>query len=158
MSRVQPALKNAAESEVSDALFGRLGTVLLVEDEDFVREVTAEILEAQGYVVLKARTAKEARTTFRQHDKFVGLLLTDIVLPDENGCELAQGLRILSARLPVIFMSGYAKTIASKVLKDACTFYLPKPYTAESLLQKVGQVFAAGETNSMHACDSLQPV
>lgn len=156
MSRSQPLLRTESENAASST--GPLGSVLLVEDEDFVREITGEILEAEGYIVLKARSAEEARTAFRRHRKFVGLLVTDLVLPDQNGYELAEGLRNSGAEMPVIFMSGYARTIAPRALKQAATFYLPKPYTAESLLQRVREAFASEQANLKRVCGSLQPV
>ena len=120
-------------------------TILLVEDEAFVREVTCDLLEAEGYRVLKARTAVEARTVFRRHSRTVHLLLTDIVLPGENGRELAQQLRRLSPTLVTIFVSGYpVNAVTREGPWEEGTFYLPKPFSAESLLGKVRQVLGQG--------------
>ncbi len=83
-----------------------LGTILLVEDETFVREVTGDILEAAGYGVLKARNAAEAQCAFRQYQKIVRLLLTDVVLPGQNGRDLASELRAIYPNLKTIFISG----------------------------------------------------
>src|SRR5690242_17725242 len=68
------------------------GSILLVEDETFVREVTAEILIAAGYNVLKARSAVEAVREFKQHKGEVALLLVDVVLPGKNGRDMAKEL------------------------------------------------------------------
>jgi CheY-like chemotaxis protein len=83
------------------------GTILLVEDESFLREVTCEILESAGYRVLKARTAAEAISAFDEYKTIVRLLLTDVVLPGQNGCDLATDLRSISPKLKIIFTSGY---------------------------------------------------
>ena len=83
------------------------GTILLVEDESFLREVTCEILESAGYRVLKARTAAEAISAFDEYKTIVRLLLTDVVLPGQNGRDLATDLRSVSPKLKIIFTSGY---------------------------------------------------
>ena len=118
-------------------------TILLVEDEAFVREITREILESAGYRVLKARNAAEADTRFRGHRKIVKLLLTDVVLPGQNGRDLANDLKAMNSALRVIFISGYPlNTAMQKRLVEDGMFYLPKPFSAESLLRKVRQVLA----------------
>jgi two-component system, cell cycle sensor histidine kinase and response regulator CckA len=72
-------------------------TVLLVEDENFVRDVTGEILHSAGYRVLKARNADDAMRTFRQYRDEVQLLLTDVVMPGQNGFNLAHDLKAMTS-------------------------------------------------------------
>lgn len=118
-------------------------TILLVEDEAFVREITCEILESEGYRVLKVCNAAEARVVFRRYRKIVQLLLTDVVLPGQNGRELAKDLRSMNPRLRAIFISGYPEnTVTQMGIAEDGMFYLPKPFSAESLLRKVRQVLA----------------
>ena len=78
-------------------------TILLVEDEAFVREVACEVLSRAGYRVLKAGNAKEAVKIFREHAGEVHLLLTDVVLPDRNGRDLATELAALGDGVKSIF-------------------------------------------------------
>jgi CheY-like chemotaxis protein len=119
-------------------------TILLVEDEDFVRQVTAEVLSFGGYQVLGARTAAEAMRIFRQYGEKVQLLLTDVVLPGTNGRDLARNLRLLHPGLRTMFISGYPDNeVAKGSLEEPGVFYLPKPFSVESLMQKVRQAFAA---------------
>lgn len=128
-------------------------TILLVEDEAFVREVTCDLLEAAGFRVLKARTADEARTVFRRHCNGVRLLLTDVVLPGQNGRDLARQLRRLSPTLVTIFVSGYpVNAITREGLLEERMFYLPKPFSAESLLGKVRQVLGEEELPIQSRC------
>ena len=82
------------------------GTILLVEDEDFVREAAFQILQAAGYRVLKARNAAEALRMFHQYGREIELLLTDIVIPGRNGGELAHDLKAMHQGLKIIFISG----------------------------------------------------
>src|ERR1041384_8065521 len=85
------------------------GSILLVEDENFVREVTAEILIAAGYNVLKARSAVEAVREFKQHKGEVALLLVDVVLPGKNGRDMAKELMKEEPKLKTVFISGYLR-------------------------------------------------
>jgi two-component system, cell cycle sensor histidine kinase and response regulator CckA len=116
-------------------------TILLVEDEGFVREVTCEILGSAGYYVLLAQNAAEAITAFRGFPGEVQLLLTDLVLPDRDGCDLARELATLSVTVRAIFISGYPENcVTRKGLQRPGWFYLPKPFSAASLLQKIHDV------------------
>ena len=118
-------------------------TILLVEDEAFVREMVAEILEGAGYRVLKARNAAEANDVFQRFGKIVQLLLTDVILPGQNGRELAKDLRQINSALRVICISGYfLNLITQKRLVEDGIFFLPKPFSCESLLRKVRHVLA----------------
>jgi len=116
-------------------------TILLVEDEGFVREVTREVLRSAGYRVVEARNAAEAMRAFHRQREDVHLLLTDVVLPGRNGCDLAHDLRTICPGLRTIFISGYPENVVTRNGLQQCGwFYLPKPFSAESLMQKVSQV------------------
>ena len=113
-------------------------TILVVEDEAFVREVVGEILSSAGYPVLKARSAAEALLVFHRHQQRVQLLLTDVVLPDRNGCDLASEFALLCRGVRTIFISGYPENaVTRKGFQRRGCFYLPKPFSAPSLIQKV---------------------
>lgn len=123
------------------------GVVLVVEDETFVREVTAEILESAGYHVLKARSAAEALRAFAQCRGDVSLLLADIVLPGRNGLSLSRELRTQSADLKTLFMSGYPESLAAHQDGNGMS-YLAKPFSVRTLLQKVKEVMEQEETTA----------
>ena len=124
----------------------RRGTILLVEDERFLRETTGEILESAGYRVLKTRNAAEAITAFREYKAIVRLLLTDVVLPGQNGRDLANDLRSVSPDLRVIFISGYPENVVTRQgIQENGMFYLPKPFSLQSLTRKVRQVLEPRE-------------
>jgi two-component system cell cycle sensor histidine kinase/response regulator CckA len=113
-------------------------TILVVEDEEFVRKVTCEVLSFAGYQVLEARTAVEALRLFEQCRKNVQLLLTDVVLPGRNGGTLSRELKALQPRLKTIFTSGYPENeIAKHGLQEPDVFYLAKPFSVESLMRKI---------------------
>ncbi len=116
-------------------------TILLVEDEGFVRQGTREILLSAGYRVLEAGNAAEAMRAFRRHREDVQLLLTDVVMPGRNGRDLAHDLRAISPKLRTIFISGYPENVATQNgPQPGGWFYLAKPFSGESLMQKVRQV------------------
>jgi two-component system, cell cycle sensor histidine kinase and response regulator CckA len=94
-----------AERPTSQGSFKAL-TILLVEDEGFVRQVTGKVLQSEGYRVLSTGTAAEAERKFRRDADGIDLLLTDVVLPDRDGLTLANDLRTIRPRLKTIFMSG----------------------------------------------------
>lgn len=114
------------------------GSILVVEDEGFVRDVTGEILEVAGYHVMKARNAAEAMTIFRQAEEKVLLLVTDVVLPGKSGRVLARELTALSPGLKILFISGYPDNVLTRDSSpDSKSSYLPKPFSVESLIRKV---------------------
>jgi two-component system cell cycle sensor histidine kinase/response regulator CckA len=112
-----------------------------------LREVTCEILESAGYRVLKTRNATEAASAFYQYRTIVKLLLTDVVLPGQNGRDLANDLRSVCRELKVIFISGYPENAVTRNgIQEDGMFYLPKPYSLQSLTRKVRLVLEPKRT------------
>lgn len=142
MSYAEASLETPSNSIVPVTVLPRAhGIILVVEDEAFVREATCEILESAGYRVLKAQNATEARITFQRYKKIVHLLVVDVVLPGQNGRDLVHELRKISPSLRAIFISGYPENAVTRHgLQEDGTFYLPKPFSGDSLMQKVNQV------------------
>lgn len=115
-------------------------SILLVEDEGFVREVACEILESAGYTVVVATSGKEALAIFEKDGPF-SLLVTDIVMPGMNGHELAKKLLTLKPDLKTIYMSGYTDSPSIRQdMQSSDHIYLQKPFTLESLTDKVRSV------------------
>ncbi len=152
MNYSQPCTETIPESDSivgnTDLIRGR-GTILLVEDESFLREVTCEILESAGYRVLKAGTAAEAISTFDEYKTIVRLLLTDVVLTGQNGRDLATNLRCVCPKLRIIFVSGYPENVVTRQgLQEDGMFYSPKPFSSQSLTRKVRQVLEQQDTTN----------
>src|SRR6185295_17299986 len=104
-------------------------TVLLVEDEAPVRTLAAEVLRASGYQVLEAALPSAALRLAREHRGPLHVLLTDIVMPEMSGPELAQSLQALHPALRPIFMSGYSNdAVFHRDLLPAGTAFLEKPF------------------------------
>ena len=117
-------------------------TVLLVEDQTFVRDVICEVLQVDGYRVVKARNARDARRKFGIHHDQIELLITDIVMPGGDGQDLAEALRKANPHLATLFISGYPQHASSRAVRERLEFYLPKPFSAAALSQKVRHILA----------------
>lgn len=116
-------------------------TILLVEDEPTILEITAEILTQLGYTVLQAHTPAEALRMGREHVGEIHLLMTDVIMPEMNGRELAKSLSDLCPRIRCLFMSGYTSDIIAHhgVLDDGVHF-LQKPFGLDALSAKLREV------------------
>jgi signal transduction histidine kinase/ActR/RegA family two-component response regulator len=119
-------------------------TILLVEDEDQIRHLAKEILQRHGYRVIECRNGGEALLTCEQYTGTIDLLLTDVVMPQMNGKQLADRLASLRPDLKRLFMSGYADGALVGALAAGSAF-LQKPLTPTTLLRSVRQVLDASE-------------
>jgi CheY-like chemotaxis protein len=119
-------------------------TILLAEDDDDVRELTARMLRDAGYTVVQARDGTEAaRALARRAD--IDMLVTDVIMPGLDGPQLAERLAERDARLPVLFTSAYTRgLITHQGLLDPAVAYLEKPFTTASLTQKVRAALDSG--------------
>jgi two-component system cell cycle sensor histidine kinase/response regulator CckA len=134
----------AARPAVPSATLRGSETVLLVEDEDQVRVVASAILRRHGYHVLEACNVGEALLRCEQHPGTIHLLLTDVVMPQMNGPELAKRLVLARPEMRVLCMSGYTDDrIVRHGVLDAEIAYLQKPITPQSLTSKVREVLDA---------------
>lgn len=116
-------------------------TILLVEDEAYVRDVTREVLELCGYTVISAENADAAIRVFEEYQGVIHLLVTDVVMPGMNGRELAHRLTERCPELKAIFISGYTdNAVVRNGFRNPNTVYLQKPFTLESLTGKVRDV------------------
>jgi signal transduction histidine kinase/ActR/RegA family two-component response regulator len=114
------------------------GTILLVEDEDQVRNLTSSILSRHGYRVLTAASGAEALQIARDLTEPIHLLLTDVVMPGMNGPILAQEVRGLRPEIPVLYMSGYTDaSITGEDVFAGDVAYIEKPFTSAALQEKV---------------------
>jgi CheY-like chemotaxis protein len=116
------------------------GTILLVEDEDSVRRVAAAILRNHGYTVLEARRPSDAIQICSRAQQPIDLLLTDVVMPESSGPQLAAELTIKQPNMGVMYMSGYSgdNALMGKALRDGITF-LQKPFTPALLTEAVSE-------------------
>jgi hypothetical protein len=114
-------------------------TVLVVEDEDALREVARRILSRNGYVVLTSANGPEAIALVERHTGVIDLLLTDVIMPQMLGKEVAARIQELFPGLPVLYMSGYARPVLGPTLGEEIAL-LEKPFSEQLLLIKVRDV------------------
>jgi CheY-like chemotaxis protein len=116
-------------------------TILTVEDEDAMREVTRRILARNGYRTITCSSGDEALERARQHDGDLRLLLTDVVMPGMLGRELADKLRAVRPSIPVLYMSGYDhQTLTTQGIIDPGVVVIPKPFSEPTLIAKIREV------------------
>ncbi len=116
-------------------------TILLVEDDKYVRELVSTILKKYGYKLIEASDGEEAITLLNHYKKEIDLLLTDVIMPGMNGKELFETLSKEYKKLKVIYMSGYSEYIVAHhgILEKGIVF-IQKPFTSAGLLTKIREV------------------
>jgi signal transduction histidine kinase/CheY-like chemotaxis protein len=126
----------AATAPQSPRSTGGQETILLVEDDDAVRAIARRVLQQAGYSVIEAPGPRTAVEFAEGHPQPIDLLLTDVMLPNENGVSLSRRIVALRPGLRVAFMSGYTGEVADAELPAGAPF-LPKPFTPDTLLATV---------------------
>jgi len=140
LPRIDDATAVTVEKQETTVLRGS-ETILLVEDEDVVRGLTKKILMQAGYNVLDAKGGEEAIRVCRAYPGPIDLLLTDVVMPEISGKEVAERLVELRTGIRVLFMSGYTdEAIFQHGVLDASVEFLQKPFTWIGLTRKVRDV------------------
>ncbi|MEI9948848.1 MAG: response regulator [Pseudomonadota bacterium] len=125
------------------------GTLLIVEDDSAVRQVAARVLRDRGYTVLEARRPSEARRICAEHGSAIDLLLTDVIMPECTGTELARELSQLHPRMRVVYMSGYPGGAASRAgALGPGAAYLEKPFSLATLTEKIAAAMKGCMSNS----------
>ncbi|MBN2368915.1 MAG: response regulator [Vicinamibacteria bacterium] len=134
----QSAEKPAADREASE-------TILLLEDQDMVRNLIAEVLTLQGYRVLAAKDGARARQICTDHEGPIHLLLTDVVISGGgNGVQVAEAVKALRPETKVLFMSGYtANAVVHRGVLEPGSAFLAKPFTPSEISNKVREVLDA---------------
>jgi two-component system cell cycle sensor histidine kinase/response regulator CckA len=123
------------------AAVGGAETILLVEDEESVRQLVRETLESRGYHVLEAANGQDALAVAASHADTIHLIITDVVMPGLSGHELVQKLLPARPGTKVLYLSGYAEdAFASPLPADGKRIFLQKPFTLQSLSRRVREV------------------
>jgi PAS domain S-box-containing protein len=125
-------------------------TVLVVEDEDAVRAMAARVLQRNGHAVLQARHGEEALQLSAAHTGPIDLLLTDVVMPQMSGCQLAQRMAPIRPAMKVLYMSGYTdEAIVRHGLLSHEVDFLQKPFTGDILAKRVGELLQHSTAGSV---------
>ena len=141
LPRVDEPCDAPGATPVSLATAGGSETILLVEDEDSVRQLVRETLEARGYRVLEAGNGNAALTLAASHSDTINLVITDVIMPGLTGHELVAQLLPARSGIKVLYLSGYAQdAFATSLDSDDHKAFLQKPFTLQSLARKVREV------------------
>lgn len=142
LPRTEEEADRPQKREDTDSFPGGSETVLLVEDDELVRDLANRLLKQLGYRVLEATNGEEALTVAKEHDgETIHLLLADIVMPQMGGKALADRLKIPRPNVKVLYTSGYAdNAIVHHGVLDPGTHFLQKPFSLKMLSHKVREV------------------
>jgi two-component system, cell cycle sensor histidine kinase and response regulator CckA len=125
---------------------GGCETILVVEDNTDILNISKFILEEQGYVVLTASSPNKAQQLVKDFPGTVDLLITDVIMPEMNGRILSEKIKLLFPKIKILFMSGYTANVIARhgVLKKGINF-IQKPFSMRELTAKVREVLRCGE-------------
>jgi CheY-like chemotaxis protein len=118
-------------------------TILVVEDEEDLRNLVCETLKSNGYKVLMASNGAEALAILKTHGKKIHLIITDVVMPQGGGSELARHAQAIDKDVKILFQSGYTEdTLIQNGIHAGKIHFLEKPYTIKVFLSKVRTILA----------------
>jgi two-component system, cell cycle sensor histidine kinase and response regulator CckA len=138
LPRRTPIPEQKSKATAANPAARGIETILLVEDEPMILDITTTMLELQGYTILAAATPSEALRLAREQAGAIHLLMTDVVMPEMNGRDLAEKLLALYPDLKLLFMSGYtANVIAHHGVLDEGVHFIQKPFSLKDLAAKV---------------------
>jgi two-component system, cell cycle sensor histidine kinase and response regulator CckA len=144
VGQVIPKRNSALKPEV-----GGTETILLVEDEESVRKMALISLQMHGYKVLTATDGKDALQIMQTYGEPLDLVLTDVIMPNVSGPELARNLQVQFPQVKVLFMSGYTDdAVVRHGLLEADVSFIQKPYTPTELARKVRQILDGNKTGN----------
>jgi len=144
LPRIEEAAEAVEPGKAREQLPRGSETILLVEDEAGVRTLAKTILQTHGYTVLDAAQGKDAFLLSGQHEGLIHLMVTDMVMPEMSGREVADRLKPLRPNMKVLFMSGFTdKAMVHHGELDRGMAFLQKPFTPQTLARKVREVLDA---------------
>lgn len=114
-------------------------TILVVDDAEPIRKMVCSMLRGSGYSVKEAADGAQALGLIERECESVHLVLTDVIMPEMSGAELARHLSRVRPQLPIIFMSGYSEDPVVRGVESTGSLFLAKPFTASALVEKVRQ-------------------
>lgn len=145
LPRMEGSVEEYRVDSAPEIPMGHGEIVLVVEDEEAILALSRTILEHLGYTVLTASSPRQAlRQAVMAHDEGIDLLITDVVMPEMNGRDLAKEFEAVYPKIKVLFVSGYTENvIAHRGVLDKGVCFLPKPFSLEDLAAKVRETLAA---------------
>ena len=122
------------------------GTVLVVDDEELVREVEGTLLQRIGYNILMASNSREACRLFKDKYKQIDLVILDMIMPDENGATTYKRLKRINPDVKVLIATGYMKDVnVEEILDDIPNQIIMKPFKLGELTNKIDAILSFGQ-------------
>jgi len=141
LPRIEADARDLEKEESSERSLTGSETILVVEDDEMLRDMAGKMIKGYGYSIITARDGKEAIKISGSHDGPIHLLLTDVVMPGMTGRELAEKLQPRFPEIKVLYMSGYTgNAIAHHGVLEKDVEFIQKPFTQEGLASKVREV------------------
>lgn len=138
---------NAGAGREREAWVPAAATILLVDDEEFVRSVTGRMLRRMGFDVLFADDGRKAVSLFRQQSASIACVVLDYTMPEMDGEETLEQMRQINPAVPLVMSSGQAEQeIEERLAGKGLSGFIRKPFTIDNLRGALRQVFAAGKT------------
>ncbi|MCX5804634.1 MAG: PAS domain S-box protein [Proteobacteria bacterium] len=129
------------EKVIAQQILNGSETVLLIDDEEIIIDVSRQMLETLGYRVIVARSGREAVDIYKKQNAFIDVVILDIVMPEMNGGEISDALKAINSKVKIILSSGYSMNdLAIKILKHGCHSFIQKPFSIDQLSQKLRKV------------------
>jgi CheY-like chemotaxis protein len=126
--------------EAQDTFHGNGELILVIDDEEYIREAAHEILESSGFRVVTASNGRHGVEVFRQHRGEVSAIITDLMMPEMDGVAAIRAVRALSADVPIIAASGMTSGKVGESQAAGANLFISKPFTAEKLLASLHRV------------------
>lgn len=118
-------------------------TILLVEDEEMIRELARKVLQMTGYIVLAASGPTEALAICREYEGTIHLMMTDVVMPQMSGRALSEQVTRLRPEIKILYMSGYTDDdVLRHLILNSSVAFLQKPFSLDALTRKVRAVLS----------------
>ena len=136
--------KIAKETKAEQGILTGTETILLVDDEEMIVEVSTKLLEKMGYAVLIAHDGSEALKVYRDKLNEISLVILDLIMSDMGGGEVYDRLREINPQVKVLLSSGYSRDgQANEILKRGCDGFIQKPFSLKALSEKLRELLAA---------------
>jgi CheY-like chemotaxis protein len=124
------------------------GTILLVDDEEMVLEVSVKMLKKMGYTALEAHSGKEAVDIFRDNSEIIDLVILDLIMPDIGGGEVYDRIKAINPGVKVLLSSGYSiGGQATDIMKRGCDGFIQKPFKANELSGKLKEIIGTKQSS-----------
>lgn len=150
-----PASTDEAQDEkkIEDDLLEGEGTVLLVDDEEMIRTIAEEMIQALGYQVITAGGGEEAVTVFQERHNEIDMIILDLIMPKTSGSETFDRLRGIDPNVKILLSSGYSVNgEASAVIKKGCNGFIQKPFSIHELSKKIKAVLTPDQSGAPPEC------